>query len=165
MYAFAPNGRPIIGTADLIPGNALIADGSFTRSWPGDVRDTKPEISFEYGGETDICWNGQYTKEESGETLYVADDGKEWRESEIVLSDDDAFPGTFDPAAAPQTSEEATARAKFAIETAKAALVACHTLLADAAETLNNAGYHPDKVNGAIDASVAAVAALTTVPA
>jgi hypothetical protein len=54
MKAYGPNGVPIIGTSDLIPGNALIAD--FNR------RDPDGSLSFEWAGDTDVCYDGQMTQ-------------------------------------------------------------------------------------------------------
>lgn len=75
----APNGKEIIATADMIPGNALIQ--SATRGADG-------KIEVEYAGETKVCWDGQYTETEDGETLYVDEDGQQWKESALTFEDD-----------------------------------------------------------------------------
>lgn len=79
----APNGSPIIGTADTIPGTAL-----------ADTYDVEPDGSLtpNYVGETDVYWDGQTTNTDAnGETLYVAEDGNEWPESQLrrVPADED----------------------------------------------------------------------------
>ena len=81
MKAIAPNGSPIIGTADLVPGNALIAGCSWFQDEDGN-------LAFEWKGETEMCWDGQYTRtDERGKTVYVAEDGTEWPEDQIKLVD------------------------------------------------------------------------------
>lgn len=80
----APNGKLIIATADFVPGNAQIAD--VTRKPDGSL-----EIDF--AGETELCWNGQYTattrRKINGKwksvDLYVDEDGNQWPENELKL--------------------------------------------------------------------------------
>ncbi|MGY4224361.1 hypothetical protein ACVMIH_001722 [Bradyrhizobium sp. USDA 4503] len=92
MQAFAPNGSEIVGTADLIPGNAWC-----------EVLGRKPDgsLEFEYCDETKVCWDGQHTtKDERGKLLFVARDGTEWPEDSIHLEGEEprALPS---PASAP----------------------------------------------------------------
>jgi len=53
MQARSPTGSPIVGTADMIPGNALI---SYFERLPDGT------LGIEWVGETKVCWNGQQTK-------------------------------------------------------------------------------------------------------
>lgn len=74
LRAFSQQGFPIIGTSDLIPGTALgtperLEDGTVTIDWDG---------------ETKIHWNGQQTREDGGETIYVDSEENECKESELV---------------------------------------------------------------------------------
>jgi hypothetical protein len=133
MKAFSPTGSPIVGTADLIPGNALIQE--FHKLPDGT-------LEIDWASETDVCWDGQFTKtshdpgeiqqqlvealeatlkllrvftretdevaksvwdmaeaaiqltKTEGETLYVDEEGLEWRESQLVLKEDDDAPAT-----------------------------------------------------------------------
>jgi hypothetical protein len=78
MHAISPTGSPIVGTADMVPANALIQQGSFTRGADG-------AIEFEWEGESLCCWDGQYTKQRDGKDLYVDENGEEWTEDQIKL--------------------------------------------------------------------------------
>lgn len=79
--AFSPTGSPIVATSDLVPANAMIAEDSFSREADGS-------LAFEYDGTgSKMCWDGQYTQEIDGKALFVAEDGTEWREDELVLRD------------------------------------------------------------------------------
>jgi hypothetical protein len=81
LKAYAPNGRPIIGTSDLIPGCAL---GAVFKEAPDG------ELQVEFEGETRVYWDGQYqVTDDEGRELYQDDDGGEWPESELVFLDED----------------------------------------------------------------------------
>ena len=83
MKAIAPNGKAIIGTAELTPGTALISEGSWVLNKDG-------VLEFEFLGETEMDWDGQYTKETpQGRMLFVDEDGNEWPDDEIKLVEDD----------------------------------------------------------------------------
>jgi|ERR1051326_8512843 hypothetical protein len=92
MKAISPTGSPIVGSADWVPGNALIEEGSW--KWLPDG-----SFDFEWVGETVLCWDGQYTRARDGKDLYVDEDGEEWTADEIRLVANDYEPGG-DPAAA-----------------------------------------------------------------
>jgi hypothetical protein len=93
MKAISPTGALIVGSADWVPGNALIEERSWKRLPDGS-------LDFEWVGETVLCWDGQYTKERDGKDLYVDEDGEEWTADEVRLVEDDYDPEA-DPAAAP----------------------------------------------------------------
>jgi hypothetical protein len=66
-------GKPAHATADLVPGNALLDDN-------GDG-------TFEYSGETKMCWDGQYTDtDKDGLALVLCEEGHEW--SATIEGDD-----------------------------------------------------------------------------
>mgnify|MGYP001600197707 CR=1 FL=1 len=64
MKAISPTGSPIIGTADMVPANALAFN--FERTSDGS-------LTLEWAGQSDMCWNGQYTKQTGG-AEYAAED-------------------------------------------------------------------------------------------
>ena len=78
-----PNGEEIVGTFDLLTGQALVN---------GIKVDQDGTVEPDYEGTTEVHWNDQRTKYEAGERLYVDDDGGVWRESQLVVT----------PRAAPQ---------------------------------------------------------------
>ena len=78
--AYSPNGDEIVATCDFVPANALIVMDSFARNPDGS-------LSFDWVGESKMCWDGQYTKHEDGKPLYVDERGMEWTADELVLSD------------------------------------------------------------------------------
>lgn len=73
---YAPNGKCITGTLEMIPGIAQVLnvevslDGVLEPVWEG---------------ETDVDWDGQETQYEGFERIYIDADGTRWRESELVL--------------------------------------------------------------------------------
>ncbi len=85
MRAISPNGYDIIGTDELVPGTALIVDGTYERGKDGI-------LDFEWDGETKMFWDGQRTVEDAnGERLFVDTEGELWPESKVQLvpCDDD----------------------------------------------------------------------------
>jgi hypothetical protein len=86
LKAFAPNGRPIIGTSDLVPGCALAAVFKDSAEAP---------VAVEFEGETKMYWDGQYQNTDAaGRELYQDDWGGEWPEDDLVFLD----PGAHDHA-------------------------------------------------------------------
>jgi len=79
MYAFAPNGSQIIGTLERVSARAEIDVDTFVK------KDGK--LLFDFAGGTEIFWDDQYTVTRKGEVVFLADDGSEWTESEIFLSE------------------------------------------------------------------------------
>jgi len=82
MYAYAPNGSVILGTLERLSGRAEICQDSFTLTGKGTV-------DFEWEGGTEIFYDDQETVKLEGERLFLADDGTEWKESEIILEEKD----------------------------------------------------------------------------
>jgi len=96
MKAYAKiTGSPIIGTAEFIPGTALIQADSWKRTGDG--------LAFEYEGGTEVDWDlqrslteqgkftevewqGQRTATEQGKLLFVDKNGATWTADQIVLS-------------------------------------------------------------------------------
>lgn len=68
----SPTGAIIVGTSEIVPGTAH-----------GDVFFRNGEIGIEFGGETDLCWDAQETATKDGESIYVDNNGDEWKESEL----------------------------------------------------------------------------------
>lgn len=81
MRAFAPNGSPIVGTAEIVYATALVSEASYQRAEDGS-------LDFEYDGETEIDWDTQETQKEKGQRLFIAEDGQTWRETQIVLREE-----------------------------------------------------------------------------
>jgi hypothetical protein len=78
----APNGALIIGTADMVPGNALVT--GFTREKDGT-------LTPEYTGGTVMCWDGQYNVEQTGgDWLLVDENGETWKASECTFTEETA---------------------------------------------------------------------------
>lgn len=83
MYAFAPNGSPICGTLESVPGCAETVDDSFERNDDGS-------LDYNHAGETDVWWDDQTTLSTvTGETIFVDRNGNQWAASQLVLSDDE----------------------------------------------------------------------------
>jgi hypothetical protein len=86
MRAYSPTGSLIVGTLERIPGVADIHTDSFARTDQGVV-------TFEFGGETDVDWDGQETicrpgKDGKSYVVYVDAVGDEWTEDQITLKDE-----------------------------------------------------------------------------
>jgi hypothetical protein len=93
LYAYAPNGSPIKGTYEYVPGCALARVSKSPATGEVDVL---------HGGETEMFWEDQWTvhwndqgtyvhpyrhadaPKEKTEPVYVAEDGELYRESELV---------------------------------------------------------------------------------
>jgi hypothetical protein len=76
----SPKGVRIIGTLDLVPGCALIQEGTAQNTGKG-------RFDFEYEGETKVYWDDQKTQRRRGERLFVDENGDVWRESRLRLVD------------------------------------------------------------------------------
>jgi hypothetical protein len=63
MQAYAPNGKRIVGTLELVPGTAGISEGTWERDPAGGFK-------FEYDGETKMCWDAQETITRGGQAVY-----------------------------------------------------------------------------------------------
>ena len=76
----APDGSPIIGTYDLIPGTAHTL--AFYRD-----KETGA-LTWEWKGETDVDWDGQETQTDpaNNDTLFVAEDGSIHCESDCTFT-------------------------------------------------------------------------------
>lgn len=91
MKAFAPNGSQILGTLERLSGRAEITADSFEKE-PGGG------LAFGWTGETEIFYDDQETVMRSGgivegeeavQRVFLAEDGTEWLEDNILLVDDD----------------------------------------------------------------------------
>jgi hypothetical protein len=81
MRAIAPNGSPITGTLETVSAVAEISEFSFR--W----NDDHTRVEFEYGGWTEVDWNGQESVVRDGGLVFVDEEGVSWPESMIVLLD------------------------------------------------------------------------------
>lgn len=77
---YAPNGKKIVASADLVPGNALIA--AVTQRSDGT-------IEIDWDGETRMAWDGQFTDEIDGRRIFLDEAGNEWREDQLVVKPDE----------------------------------------------------------------------------
>lgn len=74
----SPNGHPIIGTKERIPGVAIITG-------------IEPDGTPIYEGSTDIDWNGQGTVYDAdGNMLFVDSEHESWTFDQLVLVEDAA---------------------------------------------------------------------------
>lgn len=70
----APDGTPITGTREIIPGTCGIT--------------FEDDNSWEYDGNgTDVDWNGQRTVQIAEQNVYVDENGSEWLESQLIPDD------------------------------------------------------------------------------
>lgn len=79
MQAYAPNGSLILGTLDTVQCRAEIS--GFTRNAAG-------EMEAEYAGGSEVFWDEQRTVERDGELVFLAEDGSDWKLSELTFRDD-----------------------------------------------------------------------------
>lgn len=79
----APNGKEIIGTSALVPGTAHI-EGAYRKSDGG--------LEVGWSGYTEMDWDNQVTETDpdTGELLFVDEDGGIWLESALKLSEETA---------------------------------------------------------------------------
>jgi len=77
--ARAPNGKLIVGTFEKLVGRANTVNGSFER-------DENGKLTFEYEGYTEIFWEEQKTVHKHGAPVFLDEDGFQWQETEILLS-------------------------------------------------------------------------------
>lgn len=75
---YAPNGRRIVAAKDWIPGNASIT---------GATRNTDGTLEIVWGGETRLCWEGQYTEIGRGGRVFLDEAGNEWRERQLTVAE------------------------------------------------------------------------------
>lgn len=81
-FAISPTNRPIVSSAEIIPGAARIAPGRFSPSANG-------EYEFDYDGGTEIDWDGGETVRRQGVRVFFDDQGAEWLENQIKLVDEE----------------------------------------------------------------------------
>lgn len=80
MYAYAPDGTPIVATKELTPGTAGISEGGFKL-------DAKGKLDCEYDGGTDMDYDGQTTFVERGQQIVIDADDAEWPVCALVILD------------------------------------------------------------------------------
>lgn len=80
MYALAPNGKLIIGTADLIPALGYVHSDSF-------VRNANGTLTAEHTGRSRVYWDGQEREKHDNQPVYLDETGEEWRADQITLLD------------------------------------------------------------------------------
>ena len=78
---YAPNGKEIMGTLEVIHGQAGIMPGTIKRNDDGT-------FDFDYDGDTEMFWDEQRTKTEEGQRIFLDEDGNEWYERDLVLRDE-----------------------------------------------------------------------------
>lgn len=71
----APNGSPIVGTAETVLATAWIS-GIDDEGFP------------EYSGSSEIHWDTQETNTRGGKLLFVDDSGEEWTFDQLEKIDD-----------------------------------------------------------------------------
>ena len=79
MKAIAPNGKKIIGTADIVECTALIVPGTFS------MNEETGDFDFDYEGNSDIDLNSQRPRMFDLQRAFVDEDGQIWVESLITL--------------------------------------------------------------------------------
>ena len=77
--ARAPNGKLIVGTLEKLAGRANTVGGSFER-------DENGKLTFEYEGYTEVFWEEQKSVHKHGAPVFLDEDGFQWEETEILLS-------------------------------------------------------------------------------
>lgn len=80
MYAYAPDGTPIVATKELTPGTAGISEGGFRLN-------AKGELDCDYDGGTDMDYDGQKTFVEKGQQIVIDEDDAEWPVCALVILD------------------------------------------------------------------------------
>lgn len=80
MYAYAPDGTPIVATKDMTPGTAGIVEGGFKL-------DAKGQLDCDHDGETELDYDAQETVVDKGQQMVVDDDGTDWPVCALVLLD------------------------------------------------------------------------------
>lgn len=120
---YAPTGAGIIATSDFVPGNALFSTVIL-----------EPDGTYipDYDGETEMCWDGQYTDELDGRPTYVDDNGEQWPESFLIFVPDGSPLPPFDPDYKRPEAEEPKAT------TVEETLKECAARLAQAGLILQN---------------------------
>jgi len=79
MKAYAPNGKPIIGTADSI----LATAHTDPEGWG---RNTHGVLTFDYSDGSTIHWDTAEVETGENRLRYFYDaDGNKWREDQVVL--------------------------------------------------------------------------------
>jgi len=81
MRARGPTGKMIVGTLERLSGRANIVEGSFTRNENG-------AITFEYEGYTEVFWEEQKTVYRNGRPIFLDEEGFQWEETQLLLSDE-----------------------------------------------------------------------------
>ena len=80
MKLVAPNGRDITGTVENIP---YCEAGLVNR---GIFKNKDGTYDFDYSGDTEVNWDGQYTvKNRRGSRLFYDEDGNVWSEKQLKL--------------------------------------------------------------------------------
>jgi hypothetical protein len=91
MKAYAPNGAAIRGTLEFSVSYAHVIDDSFRRRPDGDVE-------FEHAGDTESFYHdGQQTVMRDGETVFEDYNGDPWKESRLILVENDEELAEDDP--------------------------------------------------------------------
>ena len=80
MYAYAPDGTPIVSTKDRIGAVAAIAEGGFRV-------DPEGRLQCEHNDGSDVDWNSQKTVVEHGQEIVIDADDAEWPVCALVVLD------------------------------------------------------------------------------
>jgi hypothetical protein len=90
MYAWSPTGSGILGTLEIIQGRCDTFRDGFSRAADGT-------LEYDHSGNgTEMFWDGAETASKDGESLFLDEDGEEWKESELILTEDDEPPADAD---------------------------------------------------------------------
>ena len=81
MRARALTGKLIIGTLERLSGRANTVEGSFTRNENGT-------LTFEYEGYTEVFWEEQRTARSNGRPIFLDEEGFQWEETQLLLSEE-----------------------------------------------------------------------------
>lgn len=103
MYAYAPDGSPIVSTKETIPGTCHIDEDSFEINGPvdapapgGAVGNRHALLSYAHNSGTDVEWNGQKSLVDHGQTVFLDEADRAWPACAIVLTDGEIDPDSDD---------------------------------------------------------------------
>ena len=68
-------------TRERLSGRANIVEGSFTRNENGT-------LTFEYEGYTQVFWEEQRTVDWNGRPIFLDEEGFQWEETQLLLSEE-----------------------------------------------------------------------------
>lgn len=83
MIAKTPTGKLIVGTCETVEAMACTVAASFK------LDPATGKLSYDHEGDSEVYWDSMATKTtDKDETLFQDEDGGEWPESSLVLSEE-----------------------------------------------------------------------------